>query len=257
MAMAARDGRGEVLNLFEERGLSIDLHGVDKLLAACARNDSEGVRSIASREPELIRQILAQGGGLLGEFAGIGNTDGVRHLLDLGVDVRAVDTEGNGYWDIAKGSMALHVAAWRARHATLKLLIERGAPVDVPDGKGRTPLVLAVRACVDSYWMDRRSPESVPRCRRGASTSGVDLPTGYATLTSCCANARLRRSNQPSVRRCDGEGRMLRARSVCSRSSVFVRTSAAGLSVTPRMAPGPLERGRRPSGAVAVAEPDE
>lgn len=183
IAMAARDGRGDVLNLFQRRGISIDLHGVERLLAACSRNDSEGVRSITNREPELVRQVLTQGGKLLGEFAGIGNTDGVRQLLDLGVDVGAVDTVGDGYWDIAKDSTALHVAAWRARHATLKLLIARGAPIDVPDGKGRTPLVLAVRACVNSYWMSRRSPESVAALLgAGASVSGVDCPSGYAEV---------------------------------------------------------------------------
>src|SRR2546430_11016324 len=42
--------------------------------------------------------------------------------------VRALFEEGDGYWDVAKNSTALHVAAWRAHHATLKLLIERSAP---------------------------------------------------------------------------------------------------------------------------------
>ena len=30
--------------------------------------------------------------------------------------------------------------------------------LDVKDANGRTPLALAVRACVDSYWTGRRSP---------------------------------------------------------------------------------------------------
>ena len=183
VAMAARRGRGDVLELFERRGIPIELHGVERLIAACARNDAAGVRSIADREPQLVSDVLAEGGKLLAEFAGVGNTDGVRHLLDLGVDVGALFQEGDGYWDVAKNSTALHVAAWRARHATVKLLIERGAPVDVPDGKGRTPLALAVRACVDSYWTERRSPESVQALlRAGASVSGVLFPSGYAEV---------------------------------------------------------------------------
>ena len=104
----------------------------------------------------------------------------MRHLLDLGVDVAAIDSEGDGYWNIAKHSTALHVAAWRASHDTVKLLIERGAPVDIADGHGCTPLVLAVRACVDSYWSWRRSPESVAALlAAGASTSDVPFPCGY------------------------------------------------------------------------------
>lgn len=181
-AMAAREGRGDVLKLFHERGLSIDLRGVDRLLAACATNDVETVRVLA-REPALVREMVGQQGAILGEFAGIGNRDGIRHLLDLGADIRAIVVAGDGYWGIAKNSTALHVASWRARHATVKLLLERGAPVNVPDGKGQTPLMLAVRASVDSYWKDWRSPESVAALlAAGASIEGLDLPTGYADI---------------------------------------------------------------------------
>lgn len=183
IAMAARDGRGDVLDLFERRGRRLDLRGVDQLLAACAQHDANAVSSIARSEPEVVRQIQAQGGKLLGEFAGIGNTDGIRHLLDLGVAVGAVDEDGDGYWGVANGSTALHVAAWRARHATVKLLIERGAPVDIQDGEGRTPLALAVRACVASYWTERRSPESVAALiGAGASVHKVDFPSDYAEV---------------------------------------------------------------------------
>src|SRR6266566_5072113 len=88
VAMAARRGRRDVLELFERRGVPIDLHGVDELIAACARNDEASVRAIAAREPQLVREVVGEGGKLLAEFAGVGNTDGVRQLLDLGVDVR-------------------------------------------------------------------------------------------------------------------------------------------------------------------------
>jgi ankyrin repeat protein len=183
VAMAARRGRGDLLELFERRGISIELHGVDRLIAACARNDAAGVHVIAQREPQLVSELLGEGGRLLAEFAGNGNTNGALQLLDLGVDANARYKEGDGYFDIAKNSTALHVAAWRARHATVRLLIERGAPIDVSDSNGRTPLALAVRACVDSYWTDRRSPESVEALlRAGASVSSVVFPSGYAEV---------------------------------------------------------------------------
>jgi len=183
IAMAARRGRRDLLQLFERRGIPIELHGVESLIAACARNDAERIRVIVARESQLVSELLPQGGKLLAEFAGVGNTDGVRNLLDLGVDARARFVEGDGYWDVAKDSTALHVAAWRARHATVKLLIERGAAVDVADGKGRTPLALAVRACVDSYWTDSRTPESVEALlRAGARVNGVNFPSGYAAV---------------------------------------------------------------------------
>jgi ankyrin repeat protein len=176
---AARRGRGDLLELFTRRGTTLEFHGVDRLIAACAAHDAEGVRSVAEREPELVRELVAQGGSLLSEFAGTWNTNGLRHLLDLGVDVGALYA-GDGYFDTAKDSTALHVAAWKGLPATVRLLIERGAPVNALDGKGRTALQLAVKACVDSYWTDRRTPETVKALLgAGASVNGVMYPSGY------------------------------------------------------------------------------
>jgi ankyrin repeat protein len=183
IAMAARRGRGDVLDLFEKRGIPIVLDGVERLIAACAMNDASAIRSIVSGEPQLLREVEAEGGMLLCQFAGVGNTNGVRQLLDLGVSVGAVFKEGDGYFDVAPNSLAIHVAAWRAHHKTLELLIERGSPIDIPDGKGRTPLALAVKACVDSYWTKRRTPESVEALlRAGARVTGVRFPSGYAEV---------------------------------------------------------------------------
>jgi ankyrin repeat protein len=112
-------------------------------------------------------------------------------LLDLGVPVDAL-YEGDPYFDIAKDSTALHVAAWKAWPKTVKLLIERGANVNAQDVKARTPLMLAVKACVDSYWTNRRSPESVEALlRAGASVNGVDFPCGYAEADALLQSKRL------------------------------------------------------------------
>ena len=180
VAMAARRGRADVLASFARRGVPDGLDGVERLIAACATHDSASAGRIAEAEPELLEQLRAEGGTLLAEFAGVGNTDGVRALLDLGVDVAAPYTEGDGYFGIPKNSLAIHVAAWKMSHKAVKLLVERGSPTDVPDANGRTPLALAVRACVDSYWMNRRTPESVEALlAAGASAGGIQLPTGY------------------------------------------------------------------------------
>jgi len=182
IARAARRGRADLLDLFARRGIPIALHGLDQLLAACARNDGNAVRSMVQREPGLVRELLAQGGARLAEFTGTWNTDGVRQLLDLGVPVNAL-YEGDGYFDIAPNSTALHVAAWKLRADLVQLLIERGATVDAKDAKGRTPLMLAVKGCVDSYWTERRTPEPARLLLgAGASQAGIATPTGYDEL---------------------------------------------------------------------------
>ena len=74
----------------------------------------------------------------------------------------------------------LHVAAWRMRPAVVALLIAHGAPVDARDRWNRTPLALAVKACVDSYWSERRTPDSVAALlAAGASVDGIAYPSGY------------------------------------------------------------------------------
>jgi hypothetical protein len=59
-------------------------------------------------------------------------------------------------------------------------LIQRRAVVNALDGKKRSALALAVKACVDSYWKDQRSPESVEALlRAGALVSDIEIPSGY------------------------------------------------------------------------------
>lgn len=179
VARAARKGRGDLLAEFERRGVPLGLSGVDRLIAACARNDSVAVRGLAEAEPALVMQLLADGGRLLGEFTATSNTGGVRQLLDLGVPV---DTrwEGDGYLGIPAQSTALHVAAWMLCPDLVKLLLERGAPVNPKDADGNTPLALAVKGCVDSYWTEWRTPVHVAALlEAGATLEGVPFPSGY------------------------------------------------------------------------------
>jgi ankyrin repeat protein len=188
VAMAALAGRSDLLDLLRERGFSVELGGALRLIAACAMGEPAAVRRIAREEPGLVREVLADGGRLLARFSLTNNADGVRQLLDLGVPVDA-PFEGDGYWDITRNSTALQVAAWLGHPAIVRLLLERGAAVDARDEKGRTPLALAVKACVDSYWTERRTPESVRALLdAGASVRGVLYPSGYPDVDALLAS---------------------------------------------------------------------
>lgn len=178
--MAARLGRRDVLVEFIHRGVTLDVHGADRVLAACAMDDADTLRELKATEPDAVAAVARDGGEALGGYALSGNLAGTTHLLDLGVPVDVPVPRGDGYWGLADGGTALHAAAWRAHHDIVRLLIERGARVNARDGAGYTPLALAVRACVDSYWTNRRAPHSVAALlHAGASGEGIPLPTGY------------------------------------------------------------------------------
>ena len=193
IAIAARRGRADVLRSFARRGVSLGLTGTDALLAACALHDPAAIRAIAEHDPASIEAVRAHGGQPLAEFAGTWNAAGVKSLLDLGVPVNARFALGDGYWGVARESTALHVAAWRAAPHVVKLLIEHGADVHVVDAAGRTALDLAVKACVDSHWTERRSPDSVRLLlAAGARADAVAFPSGYADVDRLLEAARSR-----------------------------------------------------------------
>jgi hypothetical protein len=192
LEMSAYYGRGDVLALFERRGFAMEFSGpdggLDALIAACARGRLDQARALVADDSGLLERLLSMGGALLARFAGAANLEGVRCLLDLGVPASALWAEGDAYWTIGKNSTALHVAAWRAHHDVVRELIARGAPVNAVDARGRTALSLAVAACIDSYWKERRRPDSVAALlEAGATTEGIEWPTGYDAIDELLA----------------------------------------------------------------------
>ncbi len=185
--MAAYHGRGDILRNLETRGFSSSYDGptpvLDALVAACALADLPRAQASIAATSDLQPQLLQMGGSLLAHFAGAANLEGVRTLLDLGIPVDALWPEGDPYFDLTPNSNALEVAAWRANHEVVCELIARGADVNATDARGRTPLQLAVKACIDSYWKYRRKPDSVAALlAAGATKQGIKLPTGYDAI---------------------------------------------------------------------------
>ena len=149
IAAAARVGRKDVLELLERRGVAPPLTGDDAFLAACARADLGAARAIIARDPDVVARVQASDPDLLVDFAGTDNTPAVRVLLDLGFDVAAA----RRYPEWHRGETALHVAAWRGRAETVRLLINRGAPLETTIKSGHTPLDMALLALTEqSEW---------------------------------------------------------------------------------------------------------
>lgn len=190
VARAAREGRADVLLFFRERGIDTRLHGIDELLAACALGDEIKVRSLL-RNNRISHELMQTKNTVLAKFAGNGNAVGVALLVNSGIDVNTPYTNGDGYFEIPKNSLPIHIACWRAKHEVVKFLIRAGANIHTPDANNRTPLALAIKACVNSYWTELRKPDSVKALlEAGAEASKVVYPTGYAEIDSLIAEYR-------------------------------------------------------------------
>ncbi len=183
ITQAGWTGRGDLLRLFESRGHALPASGVDALVAACALGDSARALQLAADVPADLAVLRSRGALLMMRYAGVGNAEGVRVLLALGVPVDTTHEQADGYHNRASYSTALHVAAWRARHVTVQLLLSHGANANALDSHRRSPLMLAVLANVESYWTDDPSPASVAALLdAGASVDGVRYPSGYAPV---------------------------------------------------------------------------
>lgn len=181
LSIAARIGRGDVLDLFYRHGFKAALSVDDAFLAACARADEAVAVRIAADDPNLIPRLVARNNSLLVDFAGSGNTAAVRLMLDLGVDIAAQRTTPS--W--AAGETALHVAAWRGYLPMARLLIERGAPLEARNRSGATPLGAALQALVEqSEWTPNENSIEIADAllKAGAKTE----PEGLTLAAALC-----------------------------------------------------------------------
>lgn len=174
-AVAARMGRGDALDLFERRGFSVALYPDDAFLATCARADEAAARGMAAADPALVPRVKAEDPGVVSRFAGAGNTAGLRLLLDLGFPLDPT---------------ALHGAVWRERLDTVKLLIDRGAPLEATNHGGETPLSLAVRAQVEHSEFTPHGSTAIVEALLAAGAR-VDSVTSFPS-GSAAADALLR-----------------------------------------------------------------
>lgn len=121
LILAANNGHQELAALLREAGAPVDHH------EAAAIGDTEHVRSILDRNPELLDSFSTEGFTALGLAAHFGHLDTMRLLLDRGADVNVVSRH-------PIGATPLIGALFGRRVEAAKILIERGA--DVRRGRG-------------------------------------------------------------------------------------------------------------------------
>jgi ankyrin repeat protein len=90
------------------------------------------------------------------------SAEGVKQLIDLGLDVNAVDKNGD---------TALHGAALRGADATVKLLVEAGARLDVKNTLGHTPWRVAEGIFASNTF--KRNPQTAALLRELMERRGV------------------------------------------------------------------------------------
>jgi ankyrin repeat protein len=137
-SLAARRGRADIMDLLRERVADVQLDPIDRLLAACGRTDEAEVRAVLTENPNLMRSISPADVRAIVDAAGAGLTAAVRIMLDAGFPIIG---PGDG------APTPLHEAAWYGHADTVALLLERGAPTDILEGRySGTPLQWALHA---------------------------------------------------------------------------------------------------------------
>ena len=132
VAVAARSGRADALELFASRGFAARLDRDDAFFAALACGDKSGTLRFVTTEPRIAERLEASQPRIVATLAGAGNTAALELALDLGFPMSAD---------------ALAVAVWHERTEAVRLLLDRGAPVSA------TEFSLARRALTEmSEW---------------------------------------------------------------------------------------------------------
>jgi len=121
LILAANNGHRELAALLREAGAPVDHH------EAAATGDTDLVRSILDRKPELLDSFSTEGFTALALAAHFGHLDTMRLLLDRAADVNVVSRHPIGV-------TPLIAALFGRRIEAARILIERGADVTTRRG---------------------------------------------------------------------------------------------------------------------------
>jgi ankyrin repeat protein len=172
-----------------------DLDGGSEVLRAARHADIKRLRQIFARQPEAREATGHMGRRPLHVAVEAEKLDLVRFLLESGANVNGTRQRGDTplFWapnaefaetliragasihakDFA-GRESIHWAAQFARPDVIRVFLDRGCDVDVPDGKGHTPLHWATGAAAFIHICDRTDPRALD-CARLLVERGADV----------------------------------------------------------------------------------
>jgi hypothetical protein len=149
VALAARCGRADALELFRSRGFATELDGDDAFFAALSRADRAEALAFLATEPRIAQRLEASQPGIVGTLAGAGNAAALELALDLGFPM---------------SGDALAVAVWRERTEAVRLLLARGAVASASE------ISLAERALIEmSEWTPHHSRDILDALQASAN----------------------------------------------------------------------------------------
>ena len=136
--LALRHGNRAAAKLIDEAGGNTQTIETDAFLEAASFQDRDSIQKVLKDSPGILQALSPQELGMIADFAGESTASHITLLLDAGFPIDARGT---------LNATPLHWAAWSAKPETVKLLIERGAPIEATGADlGSTPLQWAIHA---------------------------------------------------------------------------------------------------------------
>ena len=135
-ALATRLGRMEAAAYLAGQGCDVRLSPEDRFIGACAVADADGIAQALAEDKNLASRLSQDDHKVLGLAARENRLEAAKAMLDAGLEITVNDG----------GLQPLHWAAWFGHPEMVALLLKYGAPLEVPNRYGGTPLSTAVYA---------------------------------------------------------------------------------------------------------------
>jgi hypothetical protein len=166
-----RLGRAGVVDEFRARGVEFPLGPEERFVFACAAADEAGSRALLAEDPGLIHRLTGEQLRTLPGLAAIGESAGVRVMVELGWPVSIPGGDGH--------ASALNLAVFRGDAGLTRFLLSRGAHWTERHGydsdvRGTLAWASKARPVPDGDWAG---------CARALREAGMEIPPPELTYS--------------------------------------------------------------------------